>query len=73
MSNAKKDMYLALTNSHAWKDLESWATHEADASMKSIDNTPATELNLGKVCEERGYRRGLMRIIQQAKFMAEGR
>lgn len=70
---ATKDAFSVLVRSNAWQRLEAWVAHEVDSSIRLQDAKPADELNLGTVCEERGIRKGMMRVIQEAKGKAEGR
>jgi hypothetical protein len=59
-------MYHQMMQLPAWKDLEAFADNEREMSMKSIDCKSAANLSLGEVCEERGVRKGIRRIIQHA-------
>lgn len=63
----------SLMASDAFKELEAWANNEVETSMLRMDGTPASELNLGLVCEERGTRKGIKKVIDQIRFYAEGR
>lgn len=75
MNDAKKSLmnaYASMMQMDAWKDLERFAILERDASAKRIDDKPASELNLGSVCEERGIRKGLFKIIKHAEQCREG-
>ena len=64
--------YAQMMDSPAWKDLEKWAMDESDRSMKAQDAKPAVEMIINEVCEERGYRNGLRRLIQHASQRKEG-
>jgi hypothetical protein len=75
MNEAKKALanaYAIMMQTDAWKDLERYAIAERDASAKRIDDKPASDLNLGTVCEERGIRKGIFKLIQHAEFCKEG-
>jgi hypothetical protein len=61
-----------MMNMDAWKDLEEWASNERDASIKRVDDRAASDLNIGTVCEERGIRKGILKIIQHANQCKEG-
>lgn len=57
----------------AWKRLEKWAEEESDRSMRMIDGISAKDLSVNHVCEERGLRKGILKVIQYANGQAEGR
>lgn len=60
-----------MMNSPAWKDLEAWALDERDRSMKSVDSIAAKDLSINHVCEERGYRNGIKKLIDQAHYVKD--
>ncbi len=64
--------YDAMMQSDAWKDLERYADDQRQASMLRTDTKPAAGLSLGEVCEERGIRKGIVKIIQHAQFRQQG-
>lgn len=64
--------YKSMMVSAAWQDLERYAKEERDNSMKRIDCTPADELVIQTVCEERGIRKGIWKVIQFAQQRSEG-
>ncbi len=75
MNEGKKHLagvYAAMMASEAWADLVRYADSERELSMKRIDDTSAADLSLGHVCEERGVRKGLMKLIQHAEYCKEG-
>lgn len=68
---ARANNYASLVNTEAWKDLERMAQVELKRSMNSQDNKDAKDLNINTVCEERGYRKGIRWLIQQANTIQE--
>lgn len=68
-----KGQFEAMLNTDAWKRLEQWADEERERSRDIIDSIPAKDLNSNHVCEERGIRKGMMKLVQQAHFFAENR
>lgn len=64
--------YASLLQTSAWKDLIEYAREEQKKSMERVDSKAASELNIGTVCEERGIRKGIFKIIQYAEQRAEG-
>ncbi len=56
----------------AWKELMKYANEERDASVKRVDDKNASDLNIGTVCEERGIRKGIFKLIKHAEQSAEG-
>jgi hypothetical protein len=75
ISDEKKERASAYQNMMqmpAWKDLEKYASEERISSMKRMDEKPAAILSLGDVCEERGIRKGIFKIIQHAEQCREG-
>ena len=68
-----KGQFEAMLATDAWKALESWVAHECDESMKRHDNKSAADLIINEVCEDRGIRKGMRKVLQQAHFFAEGR
>lgn len=72
MNKERASLYGALLNLNAWHDLETFAAHEIDASMRRMDAKSAADLSLGEVCEERGVRRGIRLILDEAKRRAQG-
>lgn len=74
-SDEKKSLqsaYQSMMYSAAWLDLERYASDERDASIKRVDDKNASDLNLGSVCEERGIRKGIFKIIKYAQQRGEG-
>lgn len=63
--------YAEMMNSLAWKDLEAWALDERERSMKSVDSIAAKDLSINHVCEERGYRNGIKKLIDQAHYVKD--
>ena len=57
----------------AWRELEKWIDQECQNSMKRMDNIDAQDLKLNQVCEERGYRNGLRKVLREVRQRAEGR
>lgn len=64
--------YTTMMAMDAWKDLERYADEERDASMRRMDSKAATDLSLGEVCEERGLRKGMHKLILHAEQRKEG-
>jgi hypothetical protein len=64
--------YASLMTMRAWQDLVNYMETERDASMKSIDDKSVGDLNINIVCEQRGIRKGMLKIIQHAEQCAEG-
>lgn len=56
--------YELMMHSDAWKDLEKFMLDEKDASMKRVDSKAAADLTIGEVCEERGIRKGILKIFR---------
>lgn len=69
---ARMNNYGAMMNMEAWKDLVRYAESERDVSIKSIDDKNAADLNINIVCEQRGIRKGIFKIIQHAEQCREG-
>lgn len=69
---ALADAYNSMMMTSAWKDLERYADGEKESSMKRMDSKSASTLSLGEVCEERGLRKGISKIIDHAKQCREG-
>jgi hypothetical protein len=69
---ALADAYNSMFLSAAWMDLERYAKAEKEASMKRMDSKAASDLSLGEVCEERGVRKGIQKILQYAQQKGEG-
>lgn len=67
------ELYTQMIASKAWADFEKWANSELARSRDIIDAINAKDLNVNQVCEERGYRNGIRRMIQEARARAEGR
>lgn len=61
-----------MMESLAWKDFVKYAEGEKTMSVQKVDDKPASELNLGMVCEERGIRKGILRLIQYAERKKAG-
>lgn len=75
MSEVKKGLagaYAAMMQMDAWKDLARYADAECEASMIRQDSKPAVELIVQEVCEDRGIRKGMKKLIQHAEFCREG-
>lgn len=75
MKDAKQSRasdYAAMMNMAAWSDLVAYAEAERDASIKSIDDKSAADLNINVVCEQRGIRKGIFKLIQHAEQCREG-
>ncbi len=64
--------YQSMMRMPAWEDLERFGNFEREASMQRIDVKPAKDLSLGEVCEERGIRKGIFKIVQRAKQCRDG-
>lgn len=64
--------YAAMMSSEAWKDLEKWAKEESAASHQRMDDTAASELNLAVICEERGLRKGIEKLLKHADYCRAG-
>lgn len=64
--------YTIMMNTPAWKHLEKYAHDEREMSMKRVDVKAASDLSLGEVCEERGIRKGILKLIQYADQCKEG-
>lgn len=56
----------------AWKVLEDYSARECESSMQRMDSKSASILSLGEVCEERGFRKGIRKILKYAKDCKEG-
>jgi hypothetical protein len=69
---ARVNAYQTLMQMPGWKDLEKWAENEKFLSMKRMDEKSASSLSLGEVCEERGIRKGIMKILNYAEQCREG-
>jgi hypothetical protein len=70
---ARQIEYANLMNMPAWKDIEKWANEEAERSMRMMDAISAKDLSVNHVCEERGLRKGIFKVIRYVKDQAEGR
>lgn len=70
--NSMKAAYDDMTKLPAWKDLVDYAEGEMEASMKRIDSKSASDLNIGEVCEERGVRAGIRKILRHVDMRKEG-
>ena len=64
--------YALMMASDAWLDLERFMIEERTSSMRRIDDKSAASLSLGEVCEERGIRKGIIKILQHAAQRKEG-
>jgi hypothetical protein len=74
-SDQKKSLrgaYHAMMQMPAWEDLESFAMEEREGSIKRLDAKSASNTTQGEFCEERGFRKGLMKLIQHAEQCREG-
>jgi hypothetical protein len=75
MASEKKPLsgaYAALMQSEAWKDFVDYADKQCDSSMRMIDSKSACDLSLGEVCEERGFRKGMKKLIRYAEDCRDG-
>jgi hypothetical protein len=68
---ARASNYAALLNMEAWRDLVRVANDEISRSMTSQDSKDASDLNINTVCEERGYRKGIRWVLQEAGRIQE--
>jgi hypothetical protein len=73
MSDERQKEYAQLLTMPAFMDLARWAAEESDRSMRMMDAVSAKDLCLNHVSEERGFRKGMAKVIQYAKGVAEGR
>lgn len=69
---AMADAYIVMMQTAAWKDLEKFALDQIQSSMDTEDTKSSSDVTLGFVCEEKGYRKGIKRLIQHAKQRREG-
>lgn len=69
---AKAKNYASMMATDGWSDLVKYADAERDLSMRRMDVKSAADLSLGEVCEERGIRKGLHKLIQHAEFCRDG-
>lgn len=69
---ATADAYHAMMVMEAWQDLIDFIQQERESSFKRTDAKSAAELTIGEICEERGIRKGLLKILQHAEFKREG-
>jgi hypothetical protein len=75
LSDIKKRIageYAAMMQSEAWKDLEAWSKLERAASFQRVDDKPINELIVPFTCEERGIRKGILKVLQHAEQCREG-
>ena len=63
--------FQSLMGHEAWKLLEKMCEDQKFLSMKTQDDTEAIHLNINKVCEERGFRKGIRWVIDQVKTKAD--
>lgn len=68
----KSKAYSRMMEDEAWQDLEQYAKNEQTASLKRIDDKPAADLSINSVCEERGFRKGILKILQHANECRNG-
>lgn len=66
------DLYRVMMNMDAWKDLERYAEAERMKSVERSDMKSAANLTLSEICEERGIRKGMQKLIQYALQKGEG-
>lgn len=66
-----QSLYAALAQSDAWKDVEKWAFEQVKASQELQDAKASRELSLNEVCEERGIRKGMLKLIKHVQQTAE--
>ena len=64
--------FSSMMESQAWKKLDAWSKEERESSLKRTDGTSVTDLSLGMVCEERGIRKGILKVIQYAENCRAG-
>lgn len=64
--------YIALIQSDGWKDLEHFMDMEREASMRRIDSKAASELTVGEICEEKGIRKAINKILRYVQDRKNG-
>lgn len=64
--------YHSMMAMDAWQDLVAYAKEERESSFKRSDSKSAGDLTIGEICEERGIRKGLFKLLQYAEFKREG-
>lgn len=67
-----KTNYAQMMAMPAWKDLVGYAEDERVLSIKKVDDRAAADLNLNTVCEERGIRIGMRKLMHHADQRLEG-
>jgi hypothetical protein len=63
--------YKALVESMAWKDLEQLASEKVSKSREGLDAILIEDFTMPTICEERGFRKGIKWVLDQAKIKAE--
>lgn len=66
-NKALVNAYTVMMQMDAWKDLEAFARAEVEHSISQVDSRSAADLTLGYVCEERGIRKGITKLLQHAE------
>lgn len=64
--------YASLMEMAAWRDVVQFIKDEKAQSIKRLDDKSAKDVSLSEYCEERGYRKGLEKILQHAEFRKSG-
>ena len=64
--------YEVMTSMPAWKELVQFIEAEKEHSINRLDVKPAKDVSVGDYCEERGYRKGLEKILQHAEYRKSG-
>lgn len=65
--------FVDLIHTEAWLHMEKWIEEECQRSIDRLDIVDAKDLNINLVCEQRGYRNGLRKVIRELRGLAEGR
>ena len=65
--------YQQMTDLDAWKDLEAYIKEQRETSIKLLDDRSPKDLTLGEVCEERGIRKGMLKILSHVESMKSGK
>lgn len=68
-----RNQFHDLIKMEAWKHMENWIEDECQRSIDRLDIVDAKDLNINLVCEQRGYRNGLRKVVRELKGLAEGR
>lgn len=75
MSDEKKSAATAYENMMqlaAWKDMAQFIESEKAQSIKRLDDKSSKDVTMGDYFEERGYRKGLEKILKHAEFRKSG-